>query len=362
VSNGLEGEDARRAQQLFDALTSAAEVAGISVTVSYVTPTDASVIYANDVALEMLDVSRQDITARSVWSFIAPDELPKLLEMHSRTQRGEPNPTRFETTLMHDNGKRIPVEIATHRVVLDGKLANVTFLTDASHRKQAEDALRRSEALFRTLAENAPDGIAILRFPKILYANARTVALLGLGSEQEAIGTSLLDVLTPEDAAIARDRARRRRQGESVSDAVEYTIQKGGRSIEVRATPIEYEGQPATLGFARDVTERKQLLARLMQAEKLAALGTLAAGVAHEVNNPLSYLLLSLEMLERQLPKLLEDPSLLNRRPYDAWIARVTPAHPVEQALVVLVTGAAAWAGYQARCLRDGIECKRLTL
>lgn len=60
--------------------------------------------------------------------------------------------------------------------------------------------------------------------------------------------------------------------------------------------------------------------------------------------------------------EVLEDPSLLNRRPYDAWIARVTPAHPVEQALALLVTGAAAWAGYQARCLRDGIECKRLTL
>lgn len=56
----------------------------------------------------------------------------------------------------------------------------------------------------------------------------------------------------------------------------------------------------------------------------------------------------------------LETPELLNRQPYASWIARVKPEQPVELALAVLVTGDAAWAGYQARCKRDGIECKRL--
>jgi len=56
----------------------------------------------------------------------------------------------------------------------------------------------------------------------------------------------------------------------------------------------------------------------------------------------------------------LEDPSLLNRQPFEAWIARVRPAAPLAQALGVLVTGEKAYAGYCERCRRDGLECKRL--
>lgn len=58
--------------------------------------------------------------------------------------------------------------------------------------------------------------------------------------------------------------------------------------------------------------------------------------------------------------EVLEHPALLNRQPYESWIAKVALAQPVEQALSVLVTGEAARDGYRARCLRDDIHCKRL--
>jgi nitrogen-specific signal transduction histidine kinase/CheY-like chemotaxis protein len=64
--------------------------------------------------------------------------------------------------------------------------------------------------------------------------------------------------------------------------------------------------------MARDVTERKQLETRLVQADRLAALGTMAAGVAHEINNPLAYVLLNLEWIARKLPALANDPTGLD--------------------------------------------------
>lgn len=58
--------------------------------------------------------------------------------------------------------------------------------------------------------------------------------------------------------------------------------------------------------------------------------------------------------------EVLDNPALLNMQPYDAWIARVRPAATIQEALAVLVTGEAAYAGYCDRCRRDDIRCKRV--
>src|SRR6185295_10657464 len=78
--------------------------------------------------------------------------------------------------------------------------------------------------------------------------------------------------------------------------------------VEISSIPIEFEGAPATLAFARDITERKAMHEKMVQADRLAAVGTLAAGIAHEINNPLAYMLLGLQYLERELPKAADDP------------------------------------------------------
>lgn len=65
-------------------------------------------------------------------------------------------------------------------------------------------------------------------------------------------------------------------------------------------------------------------------------------------------------VIEAANEPVLDDPTLLNRDPYEWWIARVRPSARLEEALGGLVTGAAAERGYTARCVRDGIRCTRL--
>src|SRR5262249_53045327 len=64
-------------------------------------------------------------------------------------------------------------------------------------------------------------------------------------------------------------------------------------SLEVASISVEFEGQPARLAVLRDLTERKRLQSQLSASERLASLGTLAAGIAHEINNPLAYVTLN---------------------------------------------------------------------
>ncbi|HEY4158551.1 MAG TPA: ATP-binding protein [Polyangiaceae bacterium] len=192
-------------------------------------------------------------------------------------------------------------------------------------RAQAERALRESEERFRTLTDGAPDGVVILRGPRIAFLNGVAARLLGLEEPSHALGRSIIEFMHPDDAATAEIRIRRLFETKQRHpEPAEYrSVAADGRErvVEISSIPTEYEGKPAVLAFARDVTERKAMHTRLVEADRMAALGVLSAGIAHEINNPLSYVLLNLEFLARELPKLAKDPNAL-----DAFMVRVRDA------------------------------------
>jgi signal transduction histidine kinase len=88
-------------------------------------------------------------------------------------------------------------------------------------------------------------------------------------------------------------------------------LRKTGERVpmEVAFSVVQLAGEPAVVAFLRDIRERKQIQMRLAFADRMATLGMLAAGVAHEINNPVAYATLGVEGLARQLEKLQLDPS-----------------------------------------------------
>lgn len=175
-----------------------------------------------------------------------------------------------------------------------------SLVQDVTERTHAEEALKRSEARFRELIERAPEAIGVLRAGSWLYANPALIGYLGFEEPGELVGTEALDRVHPEDRErfvgphTAREVRMLRRDGAVVAaEAVSMTV--------------DYDGAPALLTFLRDLTERKQMQVRLLQADRLVSVGTLAAGVAHEINNPLAYLLANLEHVAiRKLPQFVE--------------------------------------------------------
>jgi len=311
--------------QLFEIIAAACNGADLAVVITASDRDPPQNLFLNPGAEQLLGYSVAQFQSMSAWDWLAPEELPRVWALHERYLRGEELPKPFETTVLSGSGQRIDVEVLQSRTSLNGRALNVAFLFDISARKRSELALRQSEERFRALIDGAPDGIAILRGPQIAFLNAAAARMLGAQSLEAALGVPITDFLHPEDAKLAAARiAELYRTGARHPDPAEYRSRsRDGQelSLEISAIPTEYQGKPAVLAFARDVTERKAIQARLVEADRLAALGVLSAGIAHEINNPLAYLLLNLEFLSRELPTLPSDPSKL-----DALMVRVRDA------------------------------------
>lgn len=310
--------------RLFDALCKAAERAGNGLAITDVSSGTPKPLFVSDDLARMLGYEPEEALELDPWRMIAPEELPRLKDMFERSMAGEAVPGNFETALLHRSGSRLSVELSQTRSEIDGLRVSVTFVSDVSSRAATSRALRESEKRFRDLVDGAPDGVAILRGPVVMFLNARAAKLLGLQDASQGIGRTITDFLHPDDRERATTRIRKLLQTGGLDERAEYRSIDGRgeeHTVEISSIPIEYQGGPAVLAFARDVTERKRMELKLLEADRLTALGVLSAGVAHEINNPLAYVLLNLEYLKRELPKAASDPSRI-----ESLIVRVQDA------------------------------------
>ncbi len=287
---------------LLRAVVDAAERLEIGVSVLRITEPDI-VLYASEAAAAIFGRTRAELEGSSPWGVIAPEAIAAERERLVARGRGAAPPTSFESVVLRPDGTRVPVEFAMTRIVIDGVAMNVAFVRDISARLAAVETLRRSEARFRRVVEGAPDGVVILERGRIAFMNELAAELLGLPDPASGLGTLITEHLPPEDAAVAVERIGRMLATGATFEPLEYRVKRSpDRVVEIKSIMIEREGAPAVLAFARDITARKRIERELQRAERLASIGMLSAAVAHEINNPLTYVQLCLQYLERELP------------------------------------------------------------
>jgi PAS domain S-box-containing protein len=174
-------------------------------------------------------------------------------------------------------------------------------------RKKSEEALRRAAERFRELIENMPDGVVVHRMGQIVYVNPTVLSVLGVESAEEVLGKSTLEFIAPEHQQMSIERVRTMYETGQPAPVQEIRIvRRDGSTLdtEMLALPLDFEGEPAILVMARDITERKQMQSRMLRADRMASVGTLAAGLAHEINNPLAYIISNLDFLVAECPRI----------------------------------------------------------
>ncbi|MEW5801822.1 MAG: PAS domain S-box protein [bacterium] len=166
-------------------------------------------------------------------------------------------------------------------------------------RKQAK-GMEEWEKNFYDLVEGSLEGVGISRGETIIYVNPSLARILGYKDPRELIGQNLLITHPSEAWDILRERVERRRQGKSNAPRFEIKgKKKDGTVIEldVSTSNVCANGEWVTLTTVRDITEKKKIEEQerkihehILHSDRLAAMGRLSAGIAHEINNPLAVL------------------------------------------------------------------------
>lgn len=179
--------------------------------------------------------------------------------------------------------------------------------------------IRESEKKYRNLFESAGEGIYMLKAEgedagKIFSANKASADMHGYTVDELQKLNIINDIDTPESAAKAPALLKRVLNGEWIN--VEGTHHKKDGTVfpvEISAGLMEYMGYKYILAFNRDITERKRVDQSLQRAEQLKKVGEWAAGLAHEIKNPLAGIKISVEVLAEEMETSKEAQSIINR-------------------------------------------------
>ncbi len=263
--------------------------------------------YVNQGAILSLGYSREELLAMTPYQIKPLMPEPQFRQMIAPLLAGEQSLLRFETLLRRKDGSDFSVNILLQLVKQsDGSSLFVAIVRDTTERLRVATALRASEARYRLLVQNSPYCIhEIDKSGQLISMNPAGLVMMCVVNESEIRGMRYLDAVAASD----QDR---------ISGLLDLALQGQSSEFEFFATnnchfqssfvPILDEAGVVQrlMGITQDITERKRIAAELQierakatHNAKLASLGEMSAGVAHEINNPLAIIAGNLSLLTR---------------------------------------------------------------
>jgi PAS domain S-box-containing protein len=277
-----------------------------SITYSALGQGDFDTTFISSNVRDILGHTPEDFTSEArFWvNNVHPDDLPQLHEgLRMLFERGEH--TRDYRFRHRDGSYRWMRDVA--RVVRDdagNPVEVVGYWIDITDQVRAQASLLRSETNFRALIEHSPLATFVHRQGRYVYVNPAAVALFGYERAEDIIGRPALDLTHPDDRENAFKRMQQTVETGSTPRGEARMIRRDGSTValELEGIRLDFDGEPSNVVIARDITERHEMFARMALADRMLTVGTLAAGVAHEINNPLAYVAMNLEIVARALP------------------------------------------------------------
>ena len=176
----------------------------------------------------------------------------------------------MDTYIARSDGVNLPVEIASRIRKIKGELYIQCIIRDITERMLAKKALKESEEKYRSVVEQANEGIILVQDGRIKYSNPFILKISGF-TEDEFDGTPFVDFVHPDDIELVSERHKERLlKGHSDPYVIRYISKNGDiRWIEIQGSIITWKGKPTLLALLHDITDQRKADEALKQSEEL---------------------------------------------------------------------------------------------
>jgi histidine kinase len=210
--------------------------------------------------------------------------------------QGEETGFNRDGSKVHWIFKTSPIKNTEDKIV-----AVLEMSLDITERKELEEKLEKSERKYHEIFNHIPNPVFVLDYDslEVLDCNKSVTAVYDL-TRQDILGRSFLDLFLPEE----RSQYAAEIRTTSELNQIKHVHKNQGRLVvNIRISPGEYSGRKALLVTTSDITKRLETEQNLIQASKMATLGEMATGIAHELNQPLSVIKTASSFFIRKLDR-----------------------------------------------------------